>query len=147
MYSYTDPQYDPFLENGLEYTCLVTPSIYVPSLNESIIFPECSPYITNIDYTDTLSFDGFDVTWEDYCGGFVYLRISSHEYNVYLVYTSDNDGHHSFTASNLSGLNDQAGEYYLAIDFRTTVDINELGYDPLGEIRASSQNVVMMYIE
>jgi len=146
-YLYVDQYYQPFIELGQEFVFNVIGNSAVPGLSDTINFPYCSPYVTNIDNDDTLSFEGFEVIWTDYCTGNVLLIMMSGDDSTGIYVETPNDGSYTFSAATLSTLGSVEGEYGLVLVFQNTEFIDASGYDSRSYIWARSMNTTVFYME
>jgi hypothetical protein len=146
-YLYMDQFYDPFIEYGQQFIFNVIGNDMVPGLTDTISFPDCSPYITNITYNDTLSFDGFDVLWTNYCTGNVQLVMMSGNDSTGIFIETPNDGSYTFSSADLEPLGSVEGEYGLVLVFQNTDFIDATGYDSRSFIWARSMCTTYFYLE
>lgn len=142
--SYSQHQYPPqlggteFVQEGGTYVFTVTGSSAVPSMVDTIVFPDHSPCITSPLMGADVSRNGFDVLWEDGGSGEVYLSLISPDdstdlapgdtlgVNGVFVVTA-NDGNYSFISSQLTSL--EPGEYLLILNHFNKEFISRTGYD------------------
>jgi hypothetical protein len=147
LYRYRDPINDPFIQLSHNYVFGVVGNDVVPDLVDSVTFPDCSPYITNITEEDTLSFNGFDVEWDGYCGGYVRFVIMDYTDSTGVDFETENDGSYSFTSSDLDPLDNIPGVYYMYMILQNSRSITTGGFDPRSVVKASSINNVGLHIE
>jgi len=146
-YLYMDPLFQPFIETSEQYNFHVYGNAEVPDLNDTISFPACAPYVTNITSDDTLLFTGFDVSWADYCSGNVRLLIMHGEDSTGIDLMTTNDGSYSFSENELSQLDYVAGEYILMLIVQNTELISATGYDSRSYIWSRSMNTTIFNIK
>lgn len=137
MYLYNDPTViNGFLGLGLEHEFDVVGSTEVPALTESIDLPSAEPtIITPANNAIIQKSNDLDLIWNGNTGGNVSIVLISinNSSEIISAETSD-DGSHTFTASQLSSLNN--GQYYLHIERFNEDFINASGYDSRSIIRA-----------
>ena len=140
-----------FLIPGTEYTFTITGGDGIPSLTESIMFPQCAPLITSPGPYDFVSMDGFEMTWSGFddftdCDrqvSIAILDIMGDSTGVYV--TTDNDGSYTFTASELSVIDPSATDLQLVLVVENMMNIDSPGYDPRSWIRARTLTVQTIY--
>jgi len=119
-----------FIEEDETYTFHIDGGSEAPDLTASIDFPESSPYIIDPVNQAVVSRSGFTVTWEGSGGpGDIYLGIipasGAAEDGVFLV--TGNDGSHTFTSGDLSGV--PSGQVAITLNYFNRENIDEPGYD------------------
>lgn len=141
--SYSQHQYPQlggteFVQEGGTYVFTVTGSSAVPSMVDTIVFPDHSPCITSPLLYAVVSRSGFEVLWADGGSGEVYLSLISPDdstdlapgdtlgVNGVFVVTA-NDGSYSFSSSQLTSL--EPGEYLLILNHFNKEFISRPGYD------------------
>ncbi|MEW6413266.1 MAG: hypothetical protein AB1483_12480 [Candidatus Zixiibacteriota bacterium] len=145
-YAYGSPGDMDFLELGEKYPLLVFGSESVPALSDSIAFPMKEQYVIDPTNEDTVSIDGFEISWTNPGSGYVRLVIVGGESDsLVIVEGINNNGNYTFSAEELSGLN--PGDYELVLIRENTKMIAAEGYDPRSEIVARITNVTMLHIE
>jgi len=118
----------------------------VPTLNDSIAFPECSPYITSPETNGTASLSGFDVIWIDYdCGGMVRMLLMSGDDTTSVNFETENDGSYSFTGGQLTGLG--SGVYSLIMIHQNSKTITASGYDSRSFIWGRVINTIIFELQ
>jgi len=140
-----------FLVPGTEYTFTITGGDGVPSLTESIIFPQCAPLITSPLAYDPVSMDGFTVTWSGYddfadCDrqvSIAILDIAGDSTGVYI--TTDNDGSYTFSAGELSVIDPSLMDLQIVLVVENVMNIDSPGYDPRSWIRARTLTAQTVY--
>ena len=150
-YYYENAHTLTFLVPGNEYTFSIASGDGVPSLTESIVFPQCAPLITNPLAYDPVSMDGFTVTWSGYndftdCDrqvSIAILDIMGDSTGVYV--TTDNDGSYTFTAGELSVIDPLIMDMQIVLIVENVMNINSPGYDPRSWIRARTLTVQTVY--
>jgi len=147
LHRYTDPLYQPFIELGETYVFTVTGSSHVPALVDSIAFPSVQPYVTDPGVGDTVSLQGFDVTWTGSGSGSVLFIIMSGEDSTGVMVSTPNDGSYTFTNGDLNPINGQAGQYVLMMIYQNSDTIDVSGYDPRSFIWARIINGTTIYME
>ena len=138
----------PLIDLGQNYEFVVTDRGQVPPLTCDIDFPDYAPYLTEPSMMETVELSGFTVTWEDGHGGDATLSLAlvPGDTTVTGVYINTaNDGSHTFTAGDLSGLN--PGAHAIALNFYTTESIDAQGYDSESFIQAKVTSAVDVYLE
>lgn len=136
-----------FIELGGLYVFDVIGTPSVPSLIDSIQFPSAETYITSPGQGDTVSIDGFDVSWSSTGEGTVLFMILSGDDTTNVSVQTDNDGTYTFTTTDLEPLGGQAGEYSIMIIHQHETAITAEDYDPRSYIWARVINLVQVYIE
>ncbi|MBD3168785.1 MAG: hypothetical protein GF307_04840 [candidate division Zixibacteria bacterium] len=146
-YKYPALYSDAFIMLDHDYVFDVSEGGGVPALIDSIKFPADSPMLLSPSAGDTVSFSGFDVTWDDPGEGVVDFVFVYSGDTTNATVTTDNDGSYTFTESDLSGLNDQAGEYALVMFHDNMETIDATGYDSRSYKWAVVMNSMLIYIE
>ncbi len=147
VYEYMQLVEPEFLELGETYTYHVYGNDEVPSLDADIEFPEYEPVLTDPIMNDTLSLSGFDISWDGGGGGTLSLALmtTTGDTSVLGVFLdTENDGSHTFTASDLSNLT--PGAYVIVLNIFNYKNINAEGYDPRSFIEAMITNSTMIYL-
>jgi len=144
---YADQYYQPFIDPGEVFVFNIIGNSTVPSLVDTINFPDCSPYVTNIDFGDTLSLDGFEVLWADYCAGNVLFVMMVEDDSTGIYIETPNDGSYTFSPTDLEPLGSEPGYYGLVLVFQNSSAINASGYDSRSYIWARSMNTSYFYLE
>lgn len=135
LYIYQETPTSDFLIPGDTYTFNVTASSSVPDLTADIVFPATEPEITSPVNNGTESLSGFDIEWLDYEGsGNVQIILLNITTNDTISFETADDGSHTLTAADLSGL--PAGMYYLRLEKYIEENINAAGYDSRSIIRS-----------
>jgi hypothetical protein len=152
-YYYENAHTLTFLVPGNEYTFSITGGDGVPSLTESIVFPQCAPLITSPLAFDPVSMDGFTVTWSGYddftdCDrqvSIAILDIMGDSTGVYV--TTENDGSYTFTAGELSVIDPSIMDMQIVLIVENVMNIDSPGYDPRSWIRARTLTVQNVYAQ
>ena len=138
QYQYPQSADTEFVQEGGTYVFTVTGSSTVPSMVDTIVFPDHSPCITSPLLGAVVYRSGFDVLWADGGSGEVYLSLISPDdstdlapgdtlgVNGVFVVTA-NDGSYSFSSSQLTSL--ASGEYLLILNHFNKEFISRPGYD------------------
>ncbi len=146
-YKYVQWPMSVFLEEDETYTYHVDGGSDAPDLTVSIDFPESTPYIVDPVNQDVVSRSGFTVTWEGSEGsGDVHLGIipaGGTGNGVYVV--TANDGSHTFTSGDLSGV--PSGQAAITLNYFNYENIDAPGYDENSYIEAKVTHGVVVTIQ
>ncbi|MBD3233395.1 MAG: hypothetical protein GF315_06690 [candidate division Zixibacteria bacterium] len=148
VYKYMQLVETEFLELGETYTYHVYGNDEVPSLDADIEFPQYEPVLTDPTMNDTLSLSGFDISWDGGGGGTLSLALmtTTGDTSVLGVFLdTENDGSHTYTASDLNNLT--PGAYVIVLNMFNYENIDAEGYDPRSFIEAMVTNSTMIYLE
>ena len=143
-YGFTEESF-PFIENGELADFTVYGNSSVPNLNVGILFPACTLDITSPLSFETVSIDGFEVTWNsNVCGGNVWLTLMQMNGidSTGVWKEAVNDGLDSLSAADLAPLGGQTGTYNLIILRQVEESIDASGYRSESLIRARAYNVM-----
>ncbi len=133
----------PFIENGQNVDFTVYGNSDVPYLGADIVFPACTLAVVSPEAFETVSLNGFEVTWNGFnCGSTVWITLLSGSDSTGVMKETDNDGTDSLTASDLAPLGGQADYYDLVIFMQVQQNIDATGYLPESVIRARAINVM-----
>jgi|GEM_PF-2603264 len=138
QYQYPQSAGTEFVQEGGTYVFTVTGSSAVPSMVDTIVFPDHSPCITSPLLGAVVSLSGFEVLWADSGSGEVYLSLISPDDSTDLTPgdtlgvngvfdVTANDGSYSFSSSQLTSL--ASGEYLLILNHFNKEFISRPGYD------------------
>ncbi len=147
LHKYSDMVNFSFLDLGESYTFEISGSIIVPALTDSIDFPDTETYITSPELNDTLSINGFTVSWAGVGTDSVYIMLLSGDDTTAVSVLTDNDGSHTFSGDDLESLGGQAGEYGLMLIYQKENLIDATGYDSRSYIWARIINVVTVRLQ
>ena len=147
MYKYMPSPMLPFLTEGETYTFQVVGGPDAANLTASVDFPESTPYITSPLNLDVVSLSGFSVTWEGSEGpgdlNLAILPTSGMEDGVFVV--TANDGDHTFSSGDLSGL--PSGAAAITLNYFNRENINVQGYDSDSYIEAKVTHGIVVTLE
>ncbi len=147
-YRYVQWPVSTFLTEGETYTFHIDGGSDAPDLTVSVNFPESTPYIVDPVNQDVVSRSGFTVTWEGSEGpGDVSLAIipasGDIQNGVYVV--TANDGSHTFTSGDLSGV--PAGQTAITLNYFNYENIDAPGYDEDSYIEAKVTHGVVVALQ
>lgn len=146
-YKYVQWPISVFLEEDETYSFHVDGGVDAPDLTVSIDFPESTPYITDPVNQQTVSRSGFTVTWEGSEGpGDLHLGIipaGGGGNGVYAV--TANDGSHTFTSGDLSGV--PSGQAAITLNYFNHENIDAAGYDEDSYIEAKVTHGVLITLQ
>ncbi|MCP4567813.1 MAG: hypothetical protein GY841_09575 [FCB group bacterium] len=128
-----DPM-SPFITLGNVYDFNVAAGSGVSALSESIAFPTSEPYVTSPTYMSTVNKSGFTTNWAGSGSGVVELMIINMGGDSAIFLETANDGSHTFSSSDLSGL--IAGNYSLILNHYNRETFVATGYDSRSFIAA-----------
>jgi len=147
LHKYTDPLLQPFIDLSGDYIFNIEGTPNIPSLVDTINFPDYEPYITDPANDDTLSLSGFDVVWLSSGGGTVRFIIMSGNDSTGVTVETDNDGGYTFTSTDMEPLDDVAGDYMIMMIHQNSEAIVADGYDSRSFIWARTINVTSIRLE
>jgi len=131
---------NPFLKYDSIYTIDIDGSDYIPDLNGSITLPSCTPIITEPESFDTMFNYTFEVTWDNACGGDVWLTLMRGLDSTGVWIKTPDDGSYTFNAVDLNPYITAGSAYNIIILKQNSYYINVGGYDSRSLIRARCFN-------
>ncbi len=147
IYIYAEDPSVRWMVNGATYLINVYGNSDIPSMIYQTEFLECSPRITSPANMATVSTDGFEVSWEDYCTGSVRLVFMQSGDTTDVSVNTANDGAYFFSAHNLAPLVGHAGFYDLVLIFEQTDALGVTGYDSRSVVVKRSSHAIAVYVE
>ena len=147
QYSYFDIYDLDFLVPGQTYTFNIYGNSQVPSLTESVVFPDPVALLATPEPGAQLSLsEGFTATW--WTGGgasTVRFVLMEGEDTTAVTFETSDDGTHVFTPAQLSSLD--PGEYGLVMIHQVTQAIDAAGYDSRSFVWARVLNMVQINLQ
>jgi hypothetical protein len=145
---YDNPYAGYFLAPGAVYTYTVEEGGGVPALTESILYPECRPYITSPAGFSSVPRTGFELQWTHYCGGTVAITIMDLNADSTGVYFfTEDDGSYTFTADDLAVLDPMTYQIQVVLITQNRRNIVAPGYDPRSFIWARTLATQILYLQ
>jgi hypothetical protein len=143
-HEYIDPWEPAFIVLGESYEFNVDNFGRVPALSEDVDFPEREPHLVSPEPFGTVHLSGFTIQWAD-AGGERDIHIAiipgGMGDEVVAIETA-NDGSHTFSANDLSGLS--PGLIAVALNYFERHTIDAAGYDSRSVIEAKVTNSTLL---
>lgn len=144
LFNYSQIYPMSFLNLDSIYTFRIVGNSSVPSFTKAVRFPASEPYLTYPSVYDTVSRSGFTATWANSGSGTVWLVMMNDQDTTHINFETANDGSHTFTAAQLTGLAE--GDYGLIMTYANSVSVNTQGYDPRSAIIAKVISTAVFYL-
>jgi len=131
---------EPFISPGVNYRLVVSAAVDVPSFTTDFTFLAVIPIITSPQGLETVSIEGFNVTWNGTSADNVTLAIYSGTEPTGVEVETINDGSYTFTANDMLPLGGVEGNYDIAIILTGEVNIVDSNLDSRSLIRMKAFN-------
>jgi len=144
MHKYIDPWDPAFVVLGASYEFNVDNFGRVPPLSEDVNFPEREPHLVSPEPYGIVHLSGFTIEWADAGGArdILIAIIPGGMGDEVVVVETANDGSHTFSSSDLSGLS--AGLIAVTLNYFERHAIDATGYDSRSFIEGRVTNSTLL---
>ncbi|MBN2225833.1 MAG: hypothetical protein JW763_00565 [candidate division Zixibacteria bacterium] len=135
-----------FLDPDAYYHFVVTPGSGVAALEDSILFPIQTPYITSPSNGASVpGSSALTVEWEEGGSGTVEIILITNDGDSAFFAETDNDGTYTISPVDMDQLS--SGTYAMILNHYNKKNISATGYDPRGFIAARVMNTISIIVQ